>query len=87
MKYTDIVSIVAHNTGVDKTIVDKTYRAYWKTIRNHISSLPLKDALTDKEFTDLQPNVNIPSIGKFYVTLSRYKALKESIKTQTKTLK
>ena len=58
-------------------IVDKTYRAYWRAIREHITSLPLKEDLTDEEFLRLRPNVNIPSIGKLYVTLDRYHRLKK----------
>lgn len=60
--------------------MDRTYKAYWKMVREHISSLPLKEDLTDEEFLRLRPNVNIPSIGKLSVTLSRYKYLKEDYK-------
>ena len=47
-------------------------------MREHIISLPLKEDLTDDEFMALRPNVNIPSIGKLYVTLDRYKAMKKT---------
>jgi hypothetical protein len=36
--------------------------------------------LSDEEFMKLQPNVNIPSIGKLYITLDRYKRMKKSYK-------
>jgi hypothetical protein len=36
----------------------------------------LKEDLSDEEFLKLRPNVNIPSIGKFYVTLERYRKVK-----------
>lgn len=71
-----IVSKVAKETGVPPTTVSKIYRAYWKALRTHIESLPLKSDLTDEEFLALQPNINIPSIGKLYVTLERYKKVK-----------
>lgn len=80
MTYDEIISKVAESTGFTKHIVDRTYRAYWKTIRDYITSLPLKDDLTDEEFLALRPNVNIPSIGKLYVTLDRYKRMKEAHK-------
>ena len=76
MNYNEIISIVADNLGLPKKVVDKAYRANWRAIREHISSLPLKNDLTDEEFMRLQPNVNIPSIGKLYVTLDRYKRMK-----------
>lgn len=80
MTYDEIVAKVAEDNGLSKKLVDRTYRAYWKSIREHITSLPLKDDLTDDEFNMLKPNVNIPSVGKLYVTLDRYKAMKRIYK-------
>lgn len=77
MTYGEIISKVAEDTGLSKILVDRTYRAYWRAIREHITSLPLKDDLTDEEFSKLRPNVNIPSIGKLYVTLDRYRRMKK----------
>lgn len=76
MTYKEIVAEISVRLNLPKGLVDKTYRAYWKAVREHIESLPLKEELTDEEFLKLQPNVNIPSIGKLYVTLERYKAMK-----------
>lgn len=76
MTYDDIVTKVSEELGIPKGIVDRTYRAYWKAVKEHIASLPLKEDLTDEEFMKLQPNVNIPSIGKLYVTQDRYKGVK-----------
>lgn len=80
VKYNDIISAVAEKTGIPKKVVDKSYKAYWKAVREHITSLPLKKDLTDEEFSKLQPNVNIPSIGKLYVTKERYRSLKNQHK-------
>ena len=77
MTYDEIVSKVAESTGLSAITVNKIYKTYWKVLREHIVSLPLKDNLTDEEFSKLQPNVNIPSIGKLYVTLDRYKGVKK----------
>ena len=87
MTYDEIIAEVSVRLNIPKNIVNKTYRAYWKTIREHIISLPLKEDLTEEEFMELQPNVNIPSIGKLCVTLDRYKRMKKSqeIKNQLKT--
>lgn len=86
MTYDEIISKVAEELSLPVRLVDRTYRAYWKSIREHITSLPLKEDLTDEEFLKLQPNVNIPSIGKLYVTLDRYKRMKkmQEIKNQLK---
>lgn len=68
----DIILKVSNNNGIDKKVVEKAYKAYWRAVKKHISSLPLKEDLTEEEFSKLRPNVNIPSIGKLYVTYERY---------------
>lgn len=77
MTYHDIVLQVAASNGLSANMVDKSYRAYWKVVREHIESLPLKQDLSDEEFKELRPNVNIPSIGKLHVTLDRYHGMKK----------
>ena len=77
MTYEEIISRVADSTGCSARLVDKVYKGYWRAIREHIISLPLKEDLTDEEFLSLQPNVNIPSIGKLYVTLDKYRRKKK----------
>lgn len=77
MTYNEIISKVAEDLNLPKKLVDRTYKSYWKVIKEHIKSLPLREDLTDEEFLKLQPNVNIPSIGKLYVTLDRYKRVKK----------
>lgn len=75
--YERIINEVAESLSLPKKIVDRAYRSYWRVVREHISQLPLKEDLSDEEFTQLQPNVNIPSIGKLYVTQERYRLLKD----------
>jgi len=84
MSYEEAVHQVSDSVGLPTGLVDKIYKAYWKAVREHIKSLPLKEDLTDEEFSQLRPNVNIPSIGKLYVTLDKYKRLKEHYKNKTK---
>ena len=76
MRYEEMVSRVADSMGLSKKLVDRTYKSYWKVVREHIVALPLKQNLSDEEFLQLRPNVNIPSIGKLFVTLDRYRAIK-----------
>lgn len=73
----EIYQKVSKDMGLPTTIIEKGYKAFWKAAREHITSLPLKEDLTDEEFMRLQPNVNIPSIGKLHVTLDRYKRMKK----------
>lgn len=76
MVYEEIISGVAVETGLSERLVDKTYKAYWRAIKQYIASLPMKEDLTDEEFEKLKPNINIPSIGKLHVTLDRYHRMK-----------
>lgn len=72
MSYSEIISRVADSLGLSKELVDKTYKAYWRAIKEHIEQLPLENGLTDEEFLQLQTSINIPSLGKLHVTLDRY---------------
>lgn len=83
MTYNEIVAKVAKDNDLPIMFVNKVYKAYWKVIRKHIIALPLKEELSDEEFLQLQPNVNIPSIGKLYVTLDRYHRMKKFYKSLT----
>ena len=73
MTYEEIISRVSTETGLPSRLVDKTYKSYWRAIREHIKSLPLKKELTDEEFMQIRPNINLPSLGKLNVTLDRYR--------------
>lgn len=78
MNINEIYKAVSSQTDIPVDKVRKVYTSYWRAVREHIISLPLKEDLTDDEFMALRPNVNIPSIGKLYVTLDRYKAMKKT---------
>ena len=79
-RYEEIVKEVASSTGIPEKIVDKTYKAYWRAIKEYITSLPLKEQLSEEEFSKLRPNVNIPSIGKLYVNPDRYQKSRKYFK-------
>ena len=87
MSYEDIISRVSTETGLPSRLVGKTYKAYWKAIREHIKSLPLKENLTDEEFMQLQPNINLPSLGKLNVTIDRYHGMKKHFEIHYKNYK
>jgi len=75
---------VAGETGLPAELVEKTYRAYWRAVREHICSLPLKEASSWDELRGLKPCVNIPRIGKLVVTGGRFTALREGYGKRTK---
>ena len=77
MTYNEIIAKVADIVSLDKTLVNKVYKSYWRAVKEHIEDLPLKDDLSEEDFCKIQPNVNIPSLGKLYVTYDRYKRIKK----------
>lgn len=87
MTYDEIITKVSLKLNLPKELVEKTYKAYWKVVKEHITTLPLKQDLSDEDFLKLQPNVNIPSIGKLTVTLDRYKRMKKSQEYKNKNKK
>lgn len=79
-----MVNETAEKYGLEKKLVDDVYRAYWRSIRNYIESLNLKDDLTEEEFDKLRPNINLPQLGKLFVTKERYGTMKEKYKKKFK---
>lgn len=80
MTYWEIINKVSGDIGLSPDTVDKTYRAFWKYIRDSIQSLPLKEDISEEEFLMLRPNFNIPSLGKLTCTYKRYFGVKEKFK-------
>lgn len=76
----DIYDFVAKLLGMSPDVVEKVYKAYWLYIKTTIESLPLKEDLTEEDFTSLQKNFNIPSLGKLTCTLDKYKGIKDRFK-------
>lgn len=76
----DIYDFVAKLLGMSPDVVEKVYKAYWLYIKTTIESLPLKKDLTEEDFTSLQKNFNIPSLGKLTCTLDKYKGIKDRFK-------
>lgn len=76
----DIYLDVSKTLGVPPDVVEKAYKAYWLYIKTTIQALPLKEDLTEEEFSKLRTNFNIPSLGKLNCTLDKYKGAKKRFK-------
>ena len=81
MSRKEAITKAALELGLSRDRVQRIYMAYWKAIREHITALPLKDELTNEELSKVKPNINIPSIGKLYVNVDKYYAMKKSYQT------
>ena len=77
MLYNEIITKVANDNGIPVELAQKVYKIYWYTIRQIVQELPLKEDITEEDFCKLRPNINIPSLGKFFVLYPKYVKLKK----------
>lgn len=77
MKYTEVVSIVSKELDIPEEVVEKAYKSYWEFIKNNIQSLPLKEDISEEEFSKLRTNFNIPALGKLVCTYDRMLGVKK----------
>ena len=80
MNYPDIIGKVSQDMGLPPEVVDIAYKSYWKFIKQTIQSLPLKDDISEEDFTKLRTNFNIPSLGKLTCTFDRMMGVKKRFK-------
>ena len=76
----DIILSVSKDLGISPDVVEKVYKAYWSFIKETIQALPLKDNLSEEEFSTLKTNFNVPSLGKLACTLDKYNRVKKRFK-------
>lgn len=81
MNYEDSIKQVAKDLCLPVKVVDKTYKAFWRFIRDTINELPLKTDLTEEEFNKLRTNFNIPSLGKLNCTYNKIQYIKDKYKS------
>lgn len=66
----------ARNLSIDYRVAERVYYSYFKFIRQHIESLPLKT----QDEVDEDTNFNIPYIGKLYVDKELIQKYKRQLK-------
>ena len=77
MTLNEIIAKVSTELNLPEDLVKKTYSEYWSYIRNTIEDLPLKNDLTQTDFSELRTNINVPSLGKINCTYERYIGMKK----------
>lgn len=77
MKYSEIINQVSKELDIPVEVVDKAYRSSFEFIKNKIQSLPLKEDISEEEFSELRTNFNIPSLGKLVCTFDRVEGVKK----------
>lgn len=74
------ISGASHELGLPSELVGKVYRAYWLAIKQTIQALPLKEDLTEEDFSELRTSINVPSLGKLYSSYDRVQGVKRRFK-------
>lgn len=74
------ISGASHELGLPSELVEKVYKAYWLAIKQVIQTLPLKEDLTEEDFSKLRASVNVPSLGKLYSSYDRVQGVKRRFK-------
>lgn len=69
----------ARNLSIDIKLAESVYKSYWCFIKEHISSLPLRE-MSQEEFDSVVSNFNLPYIGKLYVDYERIERYKRQLK-------
>lgn len=77
MSYNIIFNEVAKELNIPVEVVNRAYKSYWEFIRKTIQDLPLKDDLTEDDFSKIRTNFNIPSIGKLCCTYDKMLRIKQ----------
>lgn len=76
-KTTKIFEQVAQEYNYSPQEIKTLWVEYWKFIKNHLQSLPLKNNLSEEDFNNLRVNINIPSLGHFTCSYDRIQNIKK----------
>lgn len=77
MSYQEILKKVAIELNLPVEVVKLAYESHWAFIRETITRLPLKESLSEEDFSKLRTNFNIPSLGKLSCTYERMIGVKK----------
>lgn len=76
----EIIQTVSKKLNIPHEVVNKAYSSYWEFIKTTIEKLPLKEDLTEEQFSQLRTNFNVPSLGKLNCTYERMLGIKQKYK-------
>ena len=76
MTNTQILKKVARELNLDYKDVHKVYIDYWHFIKDSIQQLPLKQDITEEEFSKLKTSFNISSLGHLTCSYGRMLSIK-----------
>ena len=80
MNSKEIIQTVSKKLNIPYEVVNKAYSSYWEFVKTTIEKLPLKDDLSEEQFSQLRTNFNVPSLGKLNCTYERMLGIKQKYK-------
>lgn len=80
MNSKEIIQTVSKKLDIPYEVVNKAYSSYWEFVKETIKKLPLKEELTEEQFSQLKTNFNVPSLGKLNCTYERMIGIKQKYK-------
>ena len=80
MNSKEIIQTVSKKLDIPYEVVNKAYSSYWEFVKETIKRLPLKEELTEEQFSQLRTNFNVPSLGKLNCTYERMLGIKQKYK-------
>lgn len=76
----EIIQTVSKKLNIPYEVVNKAYNSYWEFVKTTIEKLPLKDDLSEEQFSQFKTNFNVPSLGKLNCTYERILGVKQKYK-------
>lgn len=66
-----IIKLVSLETQISESTVEVAYRLYWKFIQESLEQIPVKEIKTQEEFDTYNTSINLPSLGKIFITFDK----------------
>jgi len=74
----EVIQKLAESLNLSEKAIRDAYKAYWKFIREKISSLNLKKNISEDEYEKLKTSFNLPSLGKLSCPYDRWKRIRDN---------
>lgn len=66
-----IIKLISIECKIPEATVEVAYRLYWKFIKESLEAIPVKDIQSQEEFNKYRTSINLPSLGKIFITFDK----------------
>lgn len=82
----ETIKKLAESLGLSEQAVRNAYKAYWKFIREKITSLNLKKNISEDDYSKLKTSFNLPSLGKLSCPYDRWERIRKADELKIKNI-